>query len=358
VQRCRPARGCVAKILTSTASIVAVSAGPVLLAACSETASDEATAAVVRARFETRPLPHAGDAADDVAIWVHPRRRARSTIIGTDKKGGIAVYDLRGRQIQYRRDGRINNVDLRRGFWLGGRRVTLVTATNRSDDSIEIYRVAPRTRRLVDVRARAVDAGPNVYGLCMYRSPLTRRYYVFVTTESGRVDQWRLVRVGRMVDTRRVRRFEVGSQTEGCVADDPLRRLYLGEENEGIWRYRAEPRAGAGRRLVDKTGGGGHLSADVEGLAIARGGRGYLVASSQGNNTFVLYRRRSNAYVRRFRIAAGNGIDEVSDTDGIDVATVRLGRAFPRGVFVAQDGSNRPRHQNFKLVAWRAVVRS
>jgi 3-phytase len=334
-----------------------MAAGMLLLAACSESASDEVPAAVVRARFETRPVPHTGDAADDVAIWVHTRRRARSTIIGTDKKGGIAVYDLRGRQIQYRRDGRINNVDLRRGFWLGGRRVTLVTATNRSDDSIEIYRVAPRTRRLVDVRARAVDAGPDVYGLCMYRSPLTRRYYVFVTTESGRLGQWRLVRVGRRVDARRVRRFEVGSRTEGCVTDDPLRRLYLAEEEEGIWRYRAEPHAGARRVRVDRTGGRGHLSADVEGLAIARGGRGHLIASSQGNNSFVVYRRRSNAYVKRFRIAAGRGIDEVSDTDGIDVTTVRLGRAFPRGVFVAQDGSNRPHHQNFKLVSWRAIAR-
>jgi 3-phytase len=345
---------------TSRTGFAAVSTLALLLVVGAASVPSGAAVRLVKARVETRPVPHAGDAADDAAIWVHPNRRARSTIIGTDKDGGIAVYDLRGRLLQYRGDGRLNNVDLRGGFRLGGRRATLVTATNRSSDTIAIYRIAARTRKLVDVRARVVRAGPNVYGLCMYHSPRTGRYYVFVTSESGRVEQWRLFRVGRKVDARRVRRFGVGSKTEGCVADDRLRRLYLGEENVGIWRYRAEPGAGSRRTRVDRTGSGGHLVADVEGLAIAKrkGGRGYVIASSQGNSTFVVYRRWSNAYVKTFRIVAGNGIDAVSDTDGIEVATVRLSRSFPRGVFVAQDGNNSPQNQNFKLVSWRAIARS
>jgi 3-phytase len=161
------------------------------------------------------------------------------------------------------------------------------------------------------------------------------------------------------VDARRVRAFEVGSVSEGCVADDPLRRLYVAEESGGIWRYGAEPGSGQARTLVDSTGGGGHLVADVEGLAIARGrrGRGFLAASSQGNSTFVLYTRGTNAYVRTFRIVAGR-IDAVSDADGIEVTTRRLGRLFPRGVFVAQDGRNEPSgHQNFKLVPWPPIAR-
>jgi hypothetical protein len=204
---------------TSRRGFAAVSMLALLLAAGAASVPSGAAVRLVTARVETRPVPHTGDAADDAAIWVHPRRRARSTIIGTDKDGGIAVYDLKGRLLQYRRDGRLNNVDLRGAFRLGSRRVTLVTATNRSNDTIAIYRIAARTRRLVDVRGRVIHAGPEVYGLCMYRSPLTGRYYVFVTSESGRVEQWRLFHVGRKVDARRVRRFEVGSQTEGCVAD-------------------------------------------------------------------------------------------------------------------------------------------
>lgn len=316
--------------------------------------------ASVRAKVETTPVPHAGDAADDVAIWVNRRRRAGSTIIGTDKDGGIAVYGLSGRLIQYRAAGHMNNVDLRGGFPLGGRRVTLVAASNRSNDSIAIYRVSARTRRLVNVRARVIGVGMDVYGICMYRSPRPRRYYVFVTSESGEVQQWRLFRRGNRVDARRVRSFQVGSVAEGCVADDPLRRLYVAEETTGIWRYGADPGSGDTRRLVDSTGGGGHLTADVEGLAIAKGprGGGFLAASSQGNSTFVLYRRWTNSFVKTFRIVAGRRIDGVSDTDGIDISTAGLGPRFPRGVFVAQDGDNGRRHQNFKLVPWPAFARS
>jgi hypothetical protein len=138
------------------------------------------------------------------------------------------------------------HVDLRRGLPLGGGRVTLVTASNCSNNSIAIYRVVPRTRKLVDVRARVIGAGMRVYGVCMYRSPRPVRYFVFVTSESGEVRQWRLFRRGRRVDARLVRTFQVGSQSEGCVADDALRRLYISEENVGIWRYGAEPGAGRG----------------------------------------------------------------------------------------------------------------
>jgi 3-phytase len=95
---------------------------------------------------------------------------------------------------------------------------------------------------------------------------------------------------------------------EGCVADDELGYLYVGEEAVGIWKYQAEPDADLGRTRVDTVGPGGNLFADVEGLTIAYGndGKGYLIASSQGNNTFAIYRREgANSYVKSFRIIAG-----------------------------------------------------
>ncbi len=303
---------------------------------------------------ETRPVPHSGDAADDPAIWIHPRARSRSTIIGTDKRGGLAVYDLAGRQLQYVPDGRMNNVDLRAGFGLGGRRVALVAASNRSDDSVALYRVDERTRRLV--RAGSFGAGITVYGLCMHRSRRDGRFYVFVDSKRGEVEQWLLTATGRRISARRVRSFDVGSDVEGCVADDALSRLYVGEEQRGIWRFGAEPDAGTTKTLIDSTGASGHLTADVEGLAIADGpgDSGLLIASSQGDDTFAVYRRDGdNAFVGRFRIGAARGIDDVEETDGIDVTTTALGPRFPGGLLVAQDGRNPGGNQNFKLVRWR-----
>ena len=33
-----------------------------------------------------------------------------------------------------------------------------------------------------------------------------------------------------------------------------------------------------------------------------------------------------------------------------------FGKAFPGGLFIAQDGQNAPAAQNFKLVSWREVL--
>ncbi len=313
----------------------------------------------VAATVETDPVPHAGDAADDPAIWVNPADPAQSTIIGTDKQGGIVVYDLAGRQLQYLPDGHLNNVDLRAGFALGGQEVTLVTASNRTSNSIAIYRVNSTTRLLENEAARTVRT-LTAYGACMYHSAVTGTYYYFGNSPTGEVEQWELFATGSgQVDARLVRSFGVGTQTEGCVADDELGSFYIGEENVGIWKYGAEPGAGAARTLVDTTCAAGHLAKDVEGLTIAygAGGTGYLIASSQGNSTFVMYQREgTNAYVRSFALGAGNGIDAVTGTDGIDVTTADLGPAFPYGVFVAQDDATTGGNQNFKLVPWQHIV--
>ena len=62
----------------------------------------------VSAAVETQPVPHDQDAADDLAVWIHPTEPAQSTIIGTDKQGGLVVYDLAGKQVQYLPDGQMN----------------------------------------------------------------------------------------------------------------------------------------------------------------------------------------------------------------------------------------------------------
>jgi 3-phytase len=332
----------------------------VLLVAASSCRS--AAQATVLPTVETVPVPSSGDAADDAVFWVHPTDSSRSTLIGTDKEAGIAVYDLAGNQLQFLPDGRLNNVDLRYDFPLGGAGVALVTSGERNGNVLAIYAVDASTRLLHDVAARTIVCGIDVYGCCMYRSPSTGDSYFFVTSQDGEVEQWRLFDDGTgKVDAALVRAFDVGGQAEGCVADDEAGTFFISEENVGIWRYGAEPGDGTARVQVDRTGTGGHLTADVEGLSIyyAAGGAGYLLASSQGNSTYAVYERGSpHAFRIAFRIADNPalGIDGTSDTDGIDVMNLDLGGAFAGGAFVVQDGSNLGGHQNFKLVPWSALA--
>ncbi len=314
----------------------------------------------IHATVETDPVPHGGDAADDPAIWIHPTDPTQSTIIGTNKQGGLAVYDLNGKQIQYLADGLMDNVDLRQGFTLGGQKVAIVAASNRKDNSIALYKVNAQTRQLENIAARAIKHGVTAYGMCLFRSEKSGKVYYFATSKSGEVEQWELFDNGSgKVDAKKVRNFKVGSVVEGCVTDDQTGQFYVSEEAVGIWKYSAEPETGTTRTQVAKVGDG-HLFADVEGLAIAYGenGMGYLMASSQGNHSFVVYRREgNNEFVKKFRVASSDKVDGAEETDGIDVTTANLGPAFPNGVFVVQDGFNDKGNQNFKLVPLQAIIK-
>ena len=126
--------------------------------------------AQVRPTLETQPVDHDGDAADDPAIWAHPTDPAQSVIIATDKKGGLLVYDLSGKPLQYLPDGKMNNVDLRDGFKLGGETVTLVAASDRTHRAIALYTLDPKTRRLTNVADGVQASGlSDPYGLCLYQ---------------------------------------------------------------------------------------------------------------------------------------------------------------------------------------------
>ncbi len=324
----------------------------------------ESGAIVLSASVETEPVRSFGDAADDPAIWVHPSDPSKSLIIGTQKKRGLNVYDLAGKELQSLADGRMNNVDVRYGFDLGGKSVDVLTATNRSNDSIAIYVIDPDSRTLRNVALEVIDSGmTDPYGQCMYRSAKSGDYFVIINDSSGLVKQWRLeASDDEYITATVVREFQLDSQTEGCVADDVSGVLYIGQEDFGIWKYSAEPDANEERTLVD-TVDGGNLTADVEGLSIyyGPGETGYLIASNQGADNYAVYRREGdNEFIGHFHVVANEllGIDGSSETDGIDVTSASLGAAFPNGLFVAQDGRNisPDERQNFKLVPWERIA--
>lgn len=318
----------------------------------------------VRPTVETEPVVSAGDAADDPAIWANPADPAASIVIGTDKKGGLNLYDMQGRLLHYQADGKMNNVDLRGGFRLGGQDTILVTASDRTNGTVAIYTLDVAARRLVNVADGIQATGlSDPYGLCMYRGR-RNRFYVFVSDPDGRKRQWQLVPTpAGKVRLKLVRELKFGSQTEGCVADDETRRLYVAEEDVGLWRLSAEPDGGSAMQAVDAVARNPRIKDDLEGVGLydGGGGRGYLVVSSQGNNSYAVYRREGdNAYLGSFAVVAdgARGIDGSSETDGLEVTSLPLGPGFEGGALVAQDGRNilPSQTQNFKLVPWKDIV--
>ena len=303
--------------------------------------------------------------ADDAAIWVHPTRPERSLMIGTDKMNGLMVYDLDGELQQVvSRESHPDNVDVLYDFKLGGKTVDLALAGCRPDgpQGIKVWRIDPATDSLTDATQGGVlpvFGGTEPYGSCVYHSRRTGKSYFFVTNKLGAVEQHLLVDAGNgKVKSTRVRSLKVPTTAEGCVADDELGIFYLSEERVGIWKFEAEPNVPTRGKIVARVGQNG-LVADIEGLTLycATGGRGYLIASSQGNSTYKVYDRRDgNRFLLTIQPRAGR-IPAPKETDGIAVTSCPTSRDFPGGVLVAQNGLKRqPTGNNFLFFRWEEIA--
>ncbi|AUX47746.1 uncharacterized protein SOCE26_092700 [Sorangium cellulosum] len=128
----------------------------------------------------------------------------------------------------------------------------------------------------------------------------------------------------------------------------------------------ATPVAGTIAAPGNPSAGGLHLERDVEGLAIYYGEdeEGYLLVSSQGDDTFHVYDRETPTdHLAAFRVE-GTG-----ETDGHDVVNVPAGSGFPYGLFVVQNGqASGPSSEDpisgfeydgstqFKLLGWEDIA--
>ena len=320
-----------------------------------------AAAVAVPAADETQDFPvGSGDIADDPAIWVDRASPGRSVVIGSSKeedRGGLSVYDLAGRQLQFLQTGEMNNVDLRTGV-LGGR--TLVVASDRTRDALAYYFLNPSTRTLSP--AGSTPLGFEPYGTCLYASP-GGALYAFATEatdSSGQFDQYRLSLSGASVTGTKVRDLSTASQAEGCVVHDPARRLFLAEEDLGLFSYGADPTSPANRTTIDLVSGP-NLEADVEGVAVAvgaAGGPSYLLVSSQGDSTYHLYDLAPpHAHRRAYTVTASGAVDGATGTDGQAVTLANLGPLFPGGLVVVHDEDNTGGStSNFKYVDARKAL--
>jgi 3-phytase len=305
---------------------------------------------------ETTPVDSAGDAADDPAIWVNSQTPEQSRILATNKKRALMVHDLQGNTLQQLDIGRVNNVDLRYGFKLNDRTFDIAAASNRTNKSISLFAIDAVNGQVSWLQDIATDLN-DVYGLCMYQA--MDDYYVFINDTDGRFQQYLLNKQAGKISASLVREFKVASQPEGCVADDATGQLYFGEEARGIWQVAAQPTKSLPRLIaaIDD-----NFVSDVEGLGIYQlNEQRFLVASSQGNNSYAVFALDDNQrYLGSFQIGMNlaKRVDGVSETDGLEIISLPLGADYPKGLLVVQDGHNvmPSDQQNFKLVNAEKIV--
>ncbi|MFJ8616616.1 phytase [Streptomyces clavifer] len=296
--------------------------------------------------------------------------------------------------------GRFNNVDLVTGLRTPAGRTDVAVVSDRGNDRLRVYRIDPSGpgRPLKDVTDPAaapvfskdqaeINDQRTAYGLAAWQDRRTGRSYTLVSrrnTTDLALLELRPTAAGT-VGYEKVRTISLPSsfrlpnggswtpcgepgelpQVEGMVVDPATGTLYAGQEDVGIWRV---PAGLDGRPvLVDKVReygvpgtydpeteectpgtdpgfGGKRLTADVEGLTLFResDGDGYLMASSQGDDTFALYDREvseGNEYEGGFRITAVTAdLDGSEECDGAAVLNEPLGARYPNGLLVVQDG--------------------
>ena len=307
---------------------------------------------------QTEVIPSPGDAADDPAIWLNPGDPSASRVLGTDKRNGLAVYDLKGKQLQYLPVGRLNNVDVRHGFQLGDQQIDLAVASNRDHNSLHVFAIDPANGQLSEL-AQIATALEEIYGFCMGQSHDGTQYAI-ANDKDGRFVQYRLDGSQGELKGTLVREFAVATQPEGCVVDDLRQRLFIGEEGEAVWALDASEDGST--EMTRVIGVGDPIEADIEGLAIYQHPEHpYLVISSQGNDSYVVvdaeppYRLRGS-----FRIGLNSplGIDGVSETDGLEVTSANLGGQWRQGMLMVQDGRKRmpEGNQNYKYVPWQSIA--
>lgn len=350
------------------------------------------------ASVETPTIPATGD-ADDPAIWLHPTDASKSLVIASAKNEGLRVYDLAGQQLQSllpaRLNGqrsRLNNVDVQYNFLMNdGSRADLAVYTDRGQDVLRIYKINASGTPLTEVTSTAytrlfpsqpVADQATGYGLALWRDTTHDKLYGLVAQRHGTgIAQYELVaQADGSVGTQHVRSWslpgtykgvnldndaaDMSQQSEGLVVDQQTGMLYVGQEDVGIWGINLHTGALSNAPLIEtKTfDPASPITADVEGLTIRYGnnGEGVIIASSQGDNTFAAFDRKTFGYLGSFAIGANGGIDAVQESDGADVTSFAL-PGFEDGMFVTQDGYDGDDFDadatNFKYVKWSDIVR-
>lgn len=319
--------------------------------------SDVGGAETVTAAYETPVLASVGDSADDPAIYIGPD--GRGFIAGTDKQAGLYVFNLDGSQRSFFPVGMLNNVDLRPDFEADGETHVLLVASDDEAPNITAFLYNPVTDSFHSAGMTPTEIEP--YGICLGR--IDGRYLAGVTTKAGLFVQYEMIWADGAVKAERIRDFQVGGQIEGCVYDDRTARLYIAEEEGGLFSYDARPEAGNARQLLARIGENG-LAADLEGVTLYPEGEtgGHLIVSSQGNHSYGVWSLPDHAFRGRFGIITGPSTDGVSTTDGLDVTPMAT-PDFPMGFLVVQDdmddtggGRDSSKKQNFKIIDWRDVL--
>ena len=284
---------------------------------------------------------------DDPAIWVNPKNPEQSMVFGTDKdevNGGVYAFDLDGKIIVEKSITGLsypNNVDVAYNFRLNDSTITdILMFTEREKNQIRLYSI-PNMKPLDNdgfpVFADEIDLNNRrPMGIAIYTNPENQETFAFVSRKIGPIMnylyQYQLISDSTGVKAKLVRKLGVFSgnkEIEAIAVDSEMGFVYYADEMECIHKYYADPAKGNEELSCF---GMENFKRDIEGIAIVKyeDGTGFLVVSNQQANTFSVFDRQTNTFIKHIYLGT-------KETDGCDATTVPLGNQFPNGLFVSMN---------------------
>ncbi|MBS0272396.1 MAG: phytase [Proteobacteria bacterium] len=307
----------------------------------------------VQAIVSTALLPVKSDVMDDPAIWVNKKNPSKSLILTTNKdsgNGGLYVYTLEGQLKKMIPVGPLNNVDYRTGFSYKTHEVDIVVASHPQKKKLSFFAMNPQLDTLTFVGFSTNSFQEAPYGLCLLKKDMN--FYAIVTFKGGGAEKWQFWEKEGKFHMKKVTTYPVKTQAEGCTANDLSGKVFIAEEDKGIWAFNED-----GSFEIVANVGENELAADLEGLTLYDGK--YLIVSSQGNSTYgVFSSEKPYDYLGNFKITASLTQEGTEETDGIDVTSANLGGNFSKGLFVAHDNrTSKGGGSNFKLVPLESIAK-
>ena len=321
-------------------------------------------------------------------------------------------------------DGRYNNVDIAYGLDLGDGPVDVAVVSDRYNDQLRFFAIdpagaaagvplhevtAPELPFLFSADRDEVDNEQTAYGVAVWQP--TGQSPVAVVTREGRttVATVPLVAADGVIGYDDVATVDFPSsfplpdgtvwtpceepgvlpQLEGVSVDQRTGVLYATQEDVGLWALQL-PLGSGEPTLIDRvrdfgihdeynpeseecapidpdaTGfGGSALTADAEGVDIyyGPGVTGYVIVSSQGDDSYAVYRTQGrHDLVGTFRVAGVEGVDDVNGSDGLAVTNRPVGD-YGQGLLVTHDEpetgpavDDERDATNFSYVSWGDIA--
>ena len=316
---------------------------------------------------ETAPVSSAEreDAADDPAIWYNKANPEKSIIIGTNKVSGLYTYDLMGQEIDYSASGKMNNVDVRDGFPFQNRSIVLVGATNRTTQGISLFELFSNgtlSEKIGEIKTNVDD----VYGFTLRQNGTA--FYAISNGKNGVIEQFLLQEENGKLIGKKTAEASVALQPEGMTVLDNENTLFIGVEEQHIEWFTITDSGFSKAKVLPQSSAKNNafIAYDIEGLAnFTHNNKRYLIASIQGSFSYAIYHitnLQTAEYITSFSLQENieKGVDGVEETDGLEVLAAPLGKQFPNGILVVQDGFNYDgeelQNQNFKVVDLRKVI--